>query len=199
VEQLAAVAYFSDARGQSTQHFAQTQNYRRNFNSPPMPNVLSSFKLEQNGQQIRIVDIDGSTYEGQAEEPKAELEATPKLSSDAVVELKKAQSGDVGQARTWAFQNGAANAASQNVWFRVAGTNRTLNQPVTFVGNLFVADTNAPNPAATGVTLATTPASLPAQNAASQNQLLPQAARVQGQVTIGAGNRIEIDATAIAP
>jgi hypothetical protein len=200
LEQAAAFAYSADERGQLTQRFAQAQNYRRNFNSPPPPNVLNSFQLEQNGPQIRIVDADGSTYEGQIEEPGIELEKRAKFTAEAAVELKKVQADGADQTQ-WANQNGAAN---RNFWFRVAGTNRTLNQSVMFAGNLQVADTNAQstvtvNGVTAGITIAPQSGALPAQNAPLQNQLLLQNTRVQGRAIIGAGNRVEIDATAIAP
>ncbi|MSU62665.1 MAG: hypothetical protein EXS31_09745, partial [Pedosphaera sp.] len=37
---------------------------RRNFNSPPLPRVLRSFRVETAGRTIRLIDEDGSTYEG---------------------------------------------------------------------------------------------------------------------------------------
>jgi hypothetical protein len=51
--------------------FAQSDTrakYRRNFNSPPVPPVLRSFQLEQNGSNVRVIDADGSVYEGVAEQ-----------------------------------------------------------------------------------------------------------------------------------
>jgi len=192
-------AFYAERPGPSGRQFAQTQNYRRNFNSPPMPDVLNSFRLEQSGQRIRIVDADNSIYEGQIEGPKQEPAVSGKLVNETpAVELKKAQPTAVDETRAGGGQDGVAGASGQNVWFRVSGTNRTLNQAVMFVGNLIV-DTNAANSVVTGVTLAPQTSAVPAQNAPLQNQLLFQNTRVQGQVMIGASNRIEIDATAIAP
>jgi hypothetical protein len=46
---------------------ALAQNPAGNFKdlSAPAPEVLSSFQIERNGQQVRIVDADGSDYVGQ--------------------------------------------------------------------------------------------------------------------------------------
>jgi hypothetical protein len=58
-----SLAYYADASAaQSGQRYAQVQRYRVNFNSPPVPNVLRSFQVEQTGRQIRVVDADGSVY-----------------------------------------------------------------------------------------------------------------------------------------
>lgn len=38
--------------------------YRRNLNSPPLPQVLKEFSVEATGEKVRVVDSDGSIYEG---------------------------------------------------------------------------------------------------------------------------------------
>ena len=40
--------------------------YRRNIQSPPLPKILQSFRLEQQGNHVRFVDADGSVYDGEA-------------------------------------------------------------------------------------------------------------------------------------
>src|SRR5205814_68580 len=67
--------------------YSQAQRYRVNLNSPPMPNVLRSFDVAQNGQQIRVVDADGSVYDGAMQQPPAaetgkELFAKRSLATD---------------------------------------------------------------------------------------------------------------------
>jgi len=190
-------AHYANTLGQLTQRFSQVRNYRRNLNSPPMPNVLSSFQFEQIGQQIRIVDDDGSTYEGQIETPRPVAAAVGKTATQSAAdELKKFPAEDAAPTRNPAVPTDGANALGQNLWFRVSGTNRTLNQPVVFVGNLLAADTNLPsiNGAQAGVTLAQPSVAVPLPNAAAQSQVLLQNARVQGQATVGANSRIEINA-----
>jgi hypothetical protein len=89
------LAYFGvSPAGQATQQFAQVRNYRVNFNSPPTLNVLNSFQLEQNGRLVRIVDADGSTYEGQIDDPQVEVGRRDDVSVAASIveesKLKKA-------------------------------------------------------------------------------------------------------------
>lgn len=183
---------------QASQRFAQIPKYRSNFNSPPVPNVLQSFLVEQTGQQIRLVDADGSVYDGAIEPPPAEetkvalarRAPAPDLKKD--IEAKRVQSA--------AAVSAGEMAASQNVFFRVAGTNRTLNQQVVFHGN-FLADTNQANVMVRGATLhlnqAPTPSSQQTEWLQSQSQRAN--ALIRGQATIGASNRIEIDAAPVVP
>jgi hypothetical protein len=44
--------------------FAPQQTLRRNFNAPPAVVLQSGFNLEQRGVQVRLIDRDGSVYEG---------------------------------------------------------------------------------------------------------------------------------------
>ncbi|MBI5803020.1 MAG: hypothetical protein HZA92_20150 [Verrucomicrobia bacterium] len=51
----------------ASQRFLQLDNragFRQNFNSPPVPQVMQDFAFERVGERVRIVDADGSTYEG---------------------------------------------------------------------------------------------------------------------------------------
>lgn len=127
------------ARGGGVQE-KDVQNYsRQNFsNDQPLAKkamsvsggakavtpVLASFQIEQSGNKLRVIDGDGSTYSG---------EVTPDQA--------------YGLAQNAAFKNdgkellaGEFKAAQQKqtdgtYQFRVAGTNRTLNQQVVFSWN----------------------------------------------------------------
>jgi hypothetical protein len=55
--------------------FAQVQRDRVNLQSPPMPDVLRSFQFLQYNDTVRIVDADGSIYEG-AVQPAEPPDAT---------------------------------------------------------------------------------------------------------------------------
>ncbi len=68
--------------------------------------VLSSFRLEQTGGQLRVIDADGSVYTGSLTVAARTLDS-----------------------------NGLLRSA-QNRSFRVTGTNLTRNQPVVFTGSL---------------------------------------------------------------
>lgn len=45
--------------------------YRRNLNSPPPPEVLTAFELQRAGQDIRVLDADGSVYHGNVQSQSA--------------------------------------------------------------------------------------------------------------------------------
>ncbi len=183
---------------QASQRFAQIPKYRSNFNSPPVPNVLQSFLVEQTGQQIRLVDADGSVYDGAIEPPPTEETqvalgkpaSAPDLKKD--IEAKRVQSASALSA--------GEMAASQNVFFRVAGTNRTLNQLLVFQGN-FLADTNQTSVMVRGAPLNFNQAATPSlqQTEWLQRQSQRANALIRGQATIGASNRIEIDAAPAGP
>jgi hypothetical protein len=198
-------AYFSAAAAaQATRQFAQVREYRVNLNSPPVPNVLTSFQLEQNGRQVRIVDADGSTYDGQIEDLPAESGRIAGVSqAKDADQLKKTAAAVRAQPRTGAARRDALGDLNQNLGFRVAGTNRSLNQLVVFEGNL-LAHTNGLNILATGIgDSAAVPAQPPpvqlGQPVLFQNAIQAQSARIQGQATIGGSNRIEINAVPATP
>ena len=192
--QPAAYAYFNVQSNQVRQRFSQVASpYRRNFNSPLLPNVLNSFQVEQIGRQIRIVDADGSVYEPQIETEPAIV--TEKLEQIAGAEAAAKRRAPTQQAAPTAADTAASSAnESAGLFFRVAGTNRTLNQRVFFEGNYLV-QTNSP-----ALSLRARTSSAP-QAAAIQMQSQPPlpAARIQGQAVIGASNRFEVNAVPIPP
>ena len=97
----------------------------------PAP-VLVSFRVEQTGNDLKIVDADGSVYTGSVQIARQETRSTDSLYVAPKNEPATAQAG-----------NRAAQApAQQNYFFRVAGTNRNLNQNIVFSGN-FVPLTNS--------------------------------------------------------
>lgn len=106
--------------------------------------VLANFVLEQNGDQLRVVDEDGSIYEGKFLSGAAAGQA-----GDALDQLKDsvALAGkEVPQQQPEAkpvVNNQAAYGSPASTWnFRLTGTNRTLNQPITVDGVLFESVTN---------------------------------------------------------
>lgn len=109
--------------------------------------VLANFVVEQSGDQLRVVDGDGSVYIGKV---LSEDLSTTKVNAGALTGLaggRQDQSGPVratagaavGQSLAQAnpgYQN--AGEPQTTTWnFRVSGTNRTLQQPVTVDGLLF--------------------------------------------------------------
>jgi len=174
--------------------------YRRNFNSPAELPVLNSFELEQTGSQIRIVDADGSVYEGRiapAEAPKDLAENRRAVSASGVLTqapaVQPAAAANAGMGQTI---DNDASAASYN--FRAVGTNRTLNQRVVFSGN-YMNTASAPSQAANNIGNRTAPSVANNQAAAKaqlQSNQLPIGGRaqIQGQAFIGTNNQVEINA-----
>lgn len=93
---------------------------------PKAPAVLAAFQMEQNGGEIRVVDQDGSVYNGTVELTNAAFAPAPAAGQNLSF-AKEAQVPD------------AAGASVQNYYFRVSGTNRSLQQNVMFTGNLAAA------------------------------------------------------------
>jgi hypothetical protein len=135
---------------QQFQQLDQRATYRQNFNSPPVPQVMQDFAFERTGDRVRIVDADGSTYEGTVM-PAAESEALTK---------KKVQTQSEAKAVTYSVAKDANPAAGPTAEaegsyrFIASGVNRKLKQSVEFRGEW--------QPAAPARAAAETPALLPA-------------------------------------
>lgn len=115
---------------QQFQQLDQRALYRQNFNSPPVPQVMQDFAFERTGDRVRIVDADGSTYEGTVM-PAAEAEALTK---------KKVQTQSEVKALSYAGAKDGNPAATPTVdaegsyHFIATGVNRKLKQSVEFRG-----------------------------------------------------------------
>jgi hypothetical protein len=156
--------------------------------------VLANFQVQQNGNAIRVVDADGSVYDGSLLPESAEVQNMP---APTVQQVERAQ--------TVGSQNDSSVA--QNYSFRVAGLNQTLKQNVVFTGNLLTASDATKN----------SPPSLGGSNgfggnggaggggagtqmqSALANQLSWSNARITGTAVIADTNRIEINAEPLAP
>jgi hypothetical protein len=104
------------------QQLDERAGYRQNFNSPPIPPVLQDFAFERIGDQVRIVDGDGSTYEGTV---------LPEAVGDA---QKKAQMEDGRELKERAKASVTDGPQAGTYWFVARGLNRKLNQSVEFRG-----------------------------------------------------------------
>jgi hypothetical protein len=159
---------------------------------PPVSPVLANFRVEQTGRQLRVVDSDGSTYVG-------ETDASPE--SWLVVGGQKDQAGQLFKSDGRINQLPAAaksvpESQLQTSLYRVAGTNRTLNQTVEFTWS-FVAMTNEPIVAEAekiGVDLNKDGKKLPNQ---FPGQL--QNSFITGRAQFGTGQEIEINAVPVSP
>ena len=166
--------------------------------------MLVSFQLEQSGQAVRIVDKDGSVYAGS-------LLAADLADRLAPTEAAKPATAGAPDALQRRLAPGAAPAspppassfqqtASSFCFFRVAGTNRTLNQKVVFSGKLFGV-TNAAA-AATGLGNAWDGGSANRLGATPLigGQVGPaplSPSRIAGKAVIGRGREIEINAVPV--
>ena len=136
-------------------------------------NVLNTFQVEQQGNEIRVLDADGSTYSGKIEEvtKKAEIDSriaarrnfkqTPKYAAKAVGEEK--------------------SAVAQS-YFRATGYNVSLKRTLVFEGNYA-----APSPEQ--------PAS-PTSNDRERAEQSRDRARIVGTVQVKGEAPVEIDAIA---
>lgn len=99
--------------------------------------ILASFRMEQNGSDIRIVDADGSVYSGSLQFAKEPPSANPPLVRASDRDKNTAVLG-IGQ-----------GAVQSHLFYRfqVSGTNRSLKQSVEFNGKLFATATVAASPA----------------------------------------------------
>ncbi len=125
--------------------FAQVQNAGRPARGKALPNseaaVLTTFFVEQTGEQVRVVDGDGSIYEGKivngdvagTKEAEDLIRAPLPERQDESRVGRNLTEQEVRQQQTQrTFNLQAANNPPAPAWnFRATGMNRTLKQPVT--------------------------------------------------------------------
>jgi len=214
--QSGLAAYASQTAGARFVQRVPAQNYRQNFNSPPAPAVLNSFQFEQLAGAVRIVDADGSVYvgtvttggeaddysarpkqdqSGARSEPESrtagssrQFQAAPAIIAEE--RSRKPAAEDEARARA-----GQAAASQQQVFFRVSGTNRSLNQTVVFTGNALVQ--GAP-PAAQALNQTATGRE-PAQEKAAQAVPLAPILRIEGRASIGGRSQVPVEAVPQRP
>lgn len=154
--------------------------------------VLASFRVEQNGSQLRVVDSDGSTYIGFIELPPIDRSAATAETRKEAVTPATGRQFAVTQAADEAQRGLPLNQAFH---FRVTGTNRTLQQPVVFAGNILM-PTNV-------ISLQqTSPAAGVAGGQSVQVQrLLPMPAnsKISGRLQLGKNPEMQINAVPASP
>ena len=194
----ASAAKFKSEAATDLLQLNATKNSQRFVQVPMKKNlpVLASFELQQNGNQISVVDHDGSIYNGT-------LQPTAPANED----LAKTRPGEKLGASQLKQQNfGTVNSqqlASQNYFFRVSGANRRLKQNVVFSGNLLPIS-NAPAGASqkfqniAGGSGGGTQSKVADANAAQAQQLFSNS-RIEGTVTIGRTAPVEIKASPVTP
>ena len=193
-----APAFKTDAAGENRRQSAAQDNFNYYRATPPaqvanapassvssaLP-VLASFALQQSGAQLKIKDADGSVYDGFVQNT---AELAQRVSGRAQNSTLSRSFAPAGAADTRLKDLPASEPqAGSNFFFRVVGTNQTLNQQVVFTGNLFY-----PPVALTGATsslgVVAGLGALTQTNEASQNS------RISGKALLDGAKEIEINA-----
>jgi hypothetical protein len=165
----------------TTRQFSQqsaVQSFRNNAQQVSRAtNILNKFQVEQQGNEIRVVDADGSTYTGKIEESakSAELDSPISAQQHAAKELRKnaAQAANEGE------------SATPPSYFRATGFNVSLKKTLVFEGNY-----------------AAPPAQQPAKstfNDKERAEQRPDRARIVGTVRVNGDAPVEVDAIAETP
>jgi hypothetical protein len=171
---------------------AKSEDLRLNSNSQKFRNavanaapVLVSFELQQNGNNLAVVDADGSVYQGslQTNSPVSQDQAATAVPPDAAQNQISI-----------ATKN--QNAAGNNFYFRVAGQNRTSKQNVVFTGNLIPLAGSLDNSQAAATA---NNAAGSVQISQAQNAAVFSNSRIAGTATVDTTNQIEINALPALP
>jgi hypothetical protein len=125
------VAQPSSAAGLGTkQQFSQQsalQSFRNNAQLSRSANVLNTFQVQQEGNEIRVLDADGSTYTGKIEQLAKSAEADSRIT---------ARRDAAKQTRSYAAKTTPENeSAAPQSYFRAAGFNVSLKKTLVFEGN----------------------------------------------------------------
>lgn len=175
------VAESSAARAPAAALAMKTRNVSQRFaQSPAQQNVeqslasgvLNNFQLEQDGENVRVVDADGSTYTGR-------MEKLARNDGRALAYKKKA---DVARAKAAAPANRKSEKeeASNEYHFQASGYNVQLKKPLSFEGNYI--------------------AELPSANETqSKDGMSANQARVFGTARVEGEPPVEVDAKAVPP
>jgi hypothetical protein len=164
----------------------------------PPPPVLASFQVEQAGSELRIVDGDGSVYSGYVQiADTARRQRSAKTEAPADSRASGVRGG--------VLEEGAADRldsdlrAPQNYFFRVVGTNRSLNKEVVFTGNLMAATNLASFLPPTNALSIGSGGSGPGTGSTRPDLLPLLNSRITGKVVVGNGKAVEINALPMRP
>jgi hypothetical protein len=179
---------------QAVQQLAQAQFksienlFRNNSAAAKTSPVLANFQVRQTGNEIQVLDGDGSVYDGSLRAASA-IDQTGPAGSAGTRQQEAQQSPD---------SVGGESATAQSYFFRVTGMNRTLKQKVVFSGNLRMFSKSA---AASQIIVTNSLNEKQGPPPVQENiQNRPQSSvwpnvRIAGTAVISDTNFIEIDAT----
>lgn len=173
--------------------------------------VLTRFKVIQNGNDIQIVDYDGSVYRG-SWQPKVAQNTVNQALQNGNSQISEPKAELPAGAVQWQVGGAAVQTASRVYSVKVTGNNRTLKQKVVFSGDLSVVltvntlanNSPAPNDAlqnATANTVSTGLADNSQNNLSngSSQQSLWQNSFIVGKAVVAGTNQVEINAISVAP
>ncbi len=147
--------------------------------------VLVSFELQQNGNDLAVVDADGSVYQGSLQTNSAVAQSElPAVTPHGVTQN---QISDVAKNQ---------GAAGNNFYFRVSGQNRTSKQNVVFTGNLISMTGGTVNSQAAAMV---NNSAVGGEMSQAQNVALFSNSRIAGTATVDSTNQIEINALPTTP
>lgn len=184
------------ANSQAFANRAPASSYGKPAKSGDIAAVLANFQVEQTGNQLRVIDGDGSTYLGEVES-QATAQSVIVASEIKGRERVKLKQEDKLTAGRFGVTPLSEQEAGQNFAYRVAGTNRTLNRQVVFAWN-FMPLTNelaAAQIKASGRGGNVWQNNLPAQ----QFPLLLNNSSINGRAQLGGAKEIEINAVPVTP
>ncbi|EEF58039.1 hypothetical protein [Pedosphaera parvula] len=158
--------------------------------------VLARFAVEQTGDQLRILDGDGSVYYGfyNADEASKSIQLqfnTEQFKQKTEVFADKNLAGEIPSKDTI-----HKNKPFQKRFFRVSGTNLTLHQPILFTGNMTLSTNQFPQTFDFDRIQSTNSASSAGVGGGTIQEREPQ---LEGKVVIGGTNQILINAAPVAP
>ena len=162
--------------------------------------VLANFQVQQNGSAIRVVDADGSVYDGSLLPESAVAQNTPApAATPPPIVTAPAQPIE----RAKAIASREESQMAQNNFFRVSGMNQTLKQNVVFTGNLLATSDATKNSqqsfsGSNGLVGGGGGGGGQSQSALNK-QLSWSNSRIAGTAVIADTNRIEINAEPLAP
>jgi hypothetical protein len=159
---------------------ARNQSARFNSKLKQAISVLTTFQIEQNGTQIRIVDADGSAYTGKIEplaQKNSRARAVPQqgFAPTASAESDSARRSDDGQTNNVEFS------------FRASGYSGSLKKKLVFEGNYISSALPQEKETRAG-----------AKKAAAPSQEQTQA-RIVGIARISGESPVPIDAVSVGP
>jgi len=186
--------YEASGAESATQRFAQVSPGNSGSASKALGAnvVLTSFQVEQVGDQIRMIDKDGSTYVGHLQKVNVPTKQQIDDGREVINEARKARA--LANAPAVSRDSKSEVPVGQDYYFRVVGTNRNLRQQVIFSGHLLAnaadAEFSSTNPSTTAAAQLQAP---------TQNQELPLLlnSRIDGTALVGGSNTLQIRAVPV--